>query len=136
MYIMKHPSIKDLLVSSDGQVFIPKSNNTPAHWTFGTLTKRGYRVVKIKYKRYYVHRLIAETFIPNFQNKPCVDHIDRNPSNNSVENLRWATISENCYNTKRNRPIGKQLKDFASIDDYLRDYNREYARKHKRRHSI
>lgn len=41
-----------------------------------------------------IHRLIAETFIPNPQNKPTVDHIDGNRQNNSIDNLRWATYSE------------------------------------------
>lgn len=42
-----------------------------------------------------LHRLIAEAFIPNPNNKPCVDHIDGNRQNNAIENLRWATYSEN-----------------------------------------
>ena len=42
-----------------------------------------------------IHRLLAETFIPNETNKPCVDHKDGNRLNNSIENLRWATYSEN-----------------------------------------
>lgn len=42
-----------------------------------------------------VHRLLAETFIPNTENKPCVDHKDGNRQNNTISNLRWATYSEN-----------------------------------------
>lgn len=42
-----------------------------------------------------IHRLIAETFIPNPENKLTVDHIDGNRQNNSIDNLRWATYSEN-----------------------------------------
>lgn len=42
-----------------------------------------------------VHRLVAMAFIPNPENKPEVDHIDNDPSNNSVENLRWANRREN-----------------------------------------
>lgn len=45
-----------------------------------------------------VHRLVAEAFIPNTDNKPVVDHIDTNPYNNCVDNLRWCTVQENCMN--------------------------------------
>ena len=50
------------------------------------------------YKRIKVHRLVALAFIPNTLNKPQIDHIDGNPSNNSVKNLRWATAKENVNN--------------------------------------
>ena len=45
-----------------------------------------------------IHRLVALTFIPNPDNKPEVDHIDRNRLNNKLENLRWVTHSENELN--------------------------------------
>ena len=45
-----------------------------------------------------LHRLIAEAFIPNPDNKPCIDHIDRNRTNNKLSNLRWSTYIENNNN--------------------------------------
>ena len=46
-------------------------------------------------KQRRVHILVAESWIPNPENKPIVMHIDNNKQNNSVENLKWGTISEN-----------------------------------------
>ena len=54
-------------------------------------------------KTFRLHRLVAAAFIPNPENKPCIDHIDGNPFNNHVDNLRWVTHSEN-----NNNPITKQ----------------------------
>lgn len=45
-----------------------------------------------------IHRMVAESFLPNPNNKPCVDHIDTNRQNNDVSNLRWVTFKENSNN--------------------------------------
>ena len=64
--------------------------------------KNGYVFIflRLNNKRIWksVHRLVAEAFILNPKNKPQIDHIDGNPSNNIVTNLRWVTAKENMNN--------------------------------------
>lgn len=61
-----------------------------------------------KYILHSVARLVAIHFIPNPENKPCVNHIDFDPLNNHVENLEWATHQENhVYSTIRGRRVNK-----------------------------
>ena len=52
----------------------------------------------VKPKLYYVHRLVAEHFLPNPDNLPEVNHKDWNITNNHISNLEWVTISENRTN--------------------------------------
>lgn len=83
------------LVYDDGRIY----NTILKRFIKQTLTGRGYRTVKILGKNARLHRVIAEVFLPNYYNKPTVDHKDRNKENNSLYNLRWASQKEQIVNT-------------------------------------
>jgi len=100
-YLIKTHEKSGLLVCSNGSVFIPESRKYKEHWTCGSLCRK-YRIVHHNGKNYSVHRMVAETFIENPNNYPTVDHIDRNPLNNDVSNLRWASYSMQLRNTSQN----------------------------------
>mgnify|MGYP002753608007 CR=1 FL=1 len=63
-------------------------------------------------KNHHIHRLVAEMFIPNPENKKCVNHIDGNKQNNVVTNLEWVTYKENTQHALKNNllnpPVGER----------------------------
>lgn len=89
------------------------------------INKRGYNYVSLskreKHKKYKVHRLVANAFIPNPGNKPFIDHIDGNKTNNNVNNLRWCTSKENNNNPITKQKIQKRIicKDIGVIFESL-----------------
>lgn len=64
-----------------------------------------------KSKHYFIHQLVAKTFIPNPNNYKIINHIDENTLNNCVENLEWCTQQYNlCYGNRRQKVIDKERK--------------------------
>lgn len=108
-------------IEEDGRVWSYLSNKYLKHID----SSRGYYIVtlvKDKVKKYYkIHRLIAETYIPNPDNKPFIDHINRDRKDNRIDNLRWATQSENNQN-KTVHKTNKLNEQYISYDTTLKYY--------------
>ncbi len=83
-------NIKGYSISSYGRV-----RNNKGRITTGYSKENYYPVVNINNKSYYMHRLVALVFIPNPENKMCVNHKDGNKQNPKVDNLEWVDNSEN-----------------------------------------
>ena len=79
------------------QLFTNRNNRGRPHvqYTVG-LTKCGKRTTHL------IHRLVAQAFIPNPENKPQINHIDGNPLNNHISNLEWVTNQENAIHASKN----------------------------------
>lgn len=102
---MEIPGYEDkYVISEDGEVMNIQTGKVHSVCKM----TNGYPVVRIDNTLHLVSRLVAMTYVSNPDNKPQVDHIDRNPSNNHYTNLRWVTPSENLANRKdyRNSPFG------------------------------
>ena len=97
--------------------------------------ENGYMVVSLsknkKTKPCKVHRLVAETFLPNPENLPEVNHKDENKTNNRVENLEWKTHRGNCNHGTRNERIfekttngkcSKKVLQFSKSGEFIREW--------------
>lgn len=98
--------------------------------TSGYLTVRIY-IKDNKEKNFSIHRLVAETFIPNPKNKSQVNHIDGIKTNNNAENLEWVTPRENAVHAYRiglRTAIGSKHPNSKLTEAIVEEIKRDYVR--------
>nr|UVX78857.1 MAG: zinc-binding loop region of homing endonuclease [Bacteriophage sp.] len=96
----------------------------------GSKTIKGYLIVGLskegKRTFYTVHRLVAEAFLDNPHNYPCINHKDENHSNNNVDNLEWCDYKYNSnYGTCQQRRVEKQSKSvlqFTKDNEFIMEW--------------
>ena len=96
------------------------------------IDKNGYCIVTLckdgKTKNQFIHRLVAQTFLPNIDNLPVVNHKDENKQNNCVDNLEWCTVK---YNTNYGTSIERR-KDKRRGIKMNKEIVSRIAEKHKK----
>ena len=136
---MKNEIYKDIVgyeglykISNYGNVFSCITNKILKP-SFHTKTKHlGVTLCKDKkYKRFQIHRLVAQAFIPNPLNLPCINHKDEDPTNNYEENLEWCDYEyNNQYSAHKHKGKipwnkGKKVKPFTE------EHKRNMSNSHK-----
>ena len=122
------PNFDDYLISNFGRVKsfkqnearIKKNQNNNCGYYFVRLINNNGRT-----QTKYIHRLLAELFIPNTDNLLYVDHIDTHTLNNDLSNLRWVSLSQNQFN--RNKQKQKSSSKYKGVT-YVKKTNKWQAR--------
>lgn len=135
----------DYYVTNDGRVWTNKRKNGIERF-MKQRNMDGYMHVVLykdgKYKNCCVHRLVAQAYIPNPDNKPYINHIDGNRANNNVSNLEWCTQKENVLhsinvlgkwsNSENQRKLASELG--KSLRKLTMEQANELRRLHKEEH--
>ena len=85
-------------------------------------------------KNFNIHRLIATYFIPNPDNLPCIDHIDNNKQNNTINNLRWCTQKQNTQNVSKRTTNTSSIYKGVSWDKSISKWRVQIRKNGKNKH--
>ena len=101
------------IIYQDGRIY-RKYKKEPLKYC---INKNGYYQLCLyrnsKCQSFRLHRLIAIHYIPNPNNYPCIDHIDRDKLNNHISNLRWVTHLMNTQNTGKHKDNKSGIKNIS-----------------------
>lgn len=126
---------KGYFVSPSGNIY-----NRHGDLMVGAVDNCGYRHTILNRKNRNVHRVIAETFIPNPNNLPCVNHKDGNKLNNSVDNLEWCTHSENTIHAYQlgleQKICGENHHAHKLTEDCVKTIRKIYKKRNKNFNSV
>lgn len=109
-------NLNKYLISSHARVKTIKTGKIREGYEQGQYIKCALRTNNNKYTIMLMHRLVAFAFLPNPENKPTVDHIDRNKRNNQLNNLRWYTMLEQSDNREHRENNVKLYRPVLQLD--------------------
>lgn len=130
---MEVKDFPNYLIYEDGRVF---SKNRKGKFLNHKDNGLGYLRVQLRnpngMKNKYIHRLVAEHYIPNPENKREVDHISRDKSDCRVENLRWVAHLENCQNKGSMKNNTSGVKNISIENSWYRYTKAINGKKHRK----
>lgn len=126
--MLRHPNYA---ITEQGEVY----NSKTKRYLKASIHNTGYLTVYVDGKNRLLHRLLAEVFIPNPNNLPCVNHKDGNKLNNNLNNLEWCSYSHNnkhayetglksCRDRKGDKAFNRKLS--SEQVSYIREVYKPY----------
>ena len=128
---MEHPDYPGYLIYNDGRIWSEKKRKTYVK----PFLHNGYHIICVyidgKKVNKKTHRLVAETYIPNPNNLPQVNHINLIRTDNRVENLEWCSNLYNCQSIRTSKPFGSVYLDNDGYRFVLQENSTAYRMRFK-----